>query len=494
MRRTFSFLLLMALPALLRAAPHVTAVRHWTAPDHTRIVLDISSSYQFEVTTRRAPERVVIDIPKGGFRCDTEPCPIGDRLVERLRCNQLRRGAQVVLDLKGEFSYKYFALDAIPGEKPRRIVVDVYPRERSVARATPTTAKPAREEKPPAGREIVVVIDPGHGGEDPGAIHKGQREKIITLDVARRLKRKLDAMPGYRAVLTRDGDYTVTLARRRQLAEKAGGDILISIHCNTAPNRHARGVEVFYLSTRGASSRRAQALADLENRADFVGGIHPRAREEEVKLVVSERLKTSIKRSGHLAGTLSDRARAHTGLRSRGVKRAAFAICKMVSMPSVLVELGFLSNSNDRTLLGGKKGRQKYADWLGVAVDGYFRRYPSMLYDPLFSRKDKLVYKVKRGDSLSRIAQRYDVSVNDLVRANGLSSRDMLRVGQLLLVVADEAQPVLHKVRRGENLTAIARRYGVSVDSLVETNRLAKRDLLRVGQQLLIIPGLGSGG
>ncbi len=494
-------ILMALLPLTASAGPTVSGIRHWTAPDHTRIVLDLEGDFDYEISTRPGPERIVVDIANAGFGCDTSPRHVGDELLSRVRCNRLRRGAQVVLDLGDAYLYKYFALDAIPGKKPRRIVIDVFPARR-VESETPLVAAPDVEEveqviatRPLAEREVVVVIDPGHGGEDPGAIHKGHREKVITLDIARRLKKQIDALPGYRAILTRKGDYFVSLARRRELADEARGDLLLSIHCNSAPNRNARGVRLFTLSTKGASSRRAQALADLENRSDLVGGIHPKAGEEGIRLVLNRQLKTAIGRSREVAEVLRVKAVKEPGLRaSRSLKQAGFAVCKMVSMPSVLVEVGFFTNRHDFALLTSAEGRQGYARWLAAGMDDYFRGNPASLFDPLFARKDKLIYKVKRGDNLSRIASQFNVSVDDIRRVNELNRGDHLGVGDLLLVVADENQPRVHKVKRGESLSRIAERYGVSLDSLLRTNRIDSADFLRVGQELVILSDGEQGG
>lgn len=496
--RLLAALLLILLPASVRAAPSVGGIRHWTAPDHTRVVLDLTGDYSYEISTRGSPERIVVDIPTGGFGCDTGPRPVDDEILHRVRCNQLRRGAQVVLDLKDAYRYKYFALDAIPGKKPRRIVIDIFPRRRGEPDPPPATASAPDEPEPsapvaesprsPLGREVVVVIDAGHGGEDPGAIYRGHREKSIALDIAKRLKREIDARPGYRAVLTRKGDYFVSLARRRELADEAQGDLMLSIHCNSAPNGQAGGVELYYLSTKGASSRRAQALADLENRADLVGGMHPKAGDEEYRLVLNRQLKTNIQRSGKVAEVLRLAAHRDPQIRSnRKVKRAGLAVCKMVSMPSVLVEVGFFTNRKDFQLLTSPDGRRGYARWLARGVEDYFRQNRSTLYDPLFAHTDKLIYKVKRGDNLTRIARRFGVSVEDIIRANHLDRGDHLGVGDLLLVVAAEQEPVVHTVKRGENLSLIAKRYGVSLDSLLRANRLDRKDFLKVGQELVIL-------
>ncbi|MBM4117492.1 LysM peptidoglycan-binding domain-containing protein [bacterium] len=550
--------LLAALAGPALAEPRVSGIRHWTAPDHTRVVLDLEGAFEYRVTSRPSPERIVIDLPGASFACGTENRPVGDGLIGRIRCNRVARGVQVVLDLQGSFRFKYFALDAIPGEKPRRLVVDLFPTRRGEAQPAPEAPRPslpapppALAAKPPAAdtlasappasggalaeapaaadsaaaplalaepappasdpapqpgearalaeapaeRLITVVIDAGHGGEDPGAIYKGQREKDITLDIARRLARLLEGLPGYQPALTRSGDYYISLARRRELADEAQGDLLLSIHCNTAPNRGAAGIELYTLSTEGASSRRAQALADLENRADLVGGIYPGAGDEEYRLVISKQLKAAIQRSVLVAESLQKEARRDPQLKAnRRLKRAGFAVCKMVSMPSVLVEVGFFTHGPDFALLTSPAGRQAYAEWLARGVENYFREHRSTLFDPLFARREKTIYKVKPGDSLSAIAKRFGVQVDDLVRVNKLKRPDRVLAGEMLLVMSDAPTPVRHRVRPGENLTLIAKRYGVTVDSLRQANQLPRDGHIQPGQELVILPAGGRRG
>ncbi len=490
MRRILSLSILLLIAGLAEAAPSVTALRHWTAPDHTRVVLDVSGDYSFEVSDRNGPERIVIDVAGARFDCKTDARDIEDPLIRRLRCNPLQRGAQVVLDLKKGYRYKYFALDEVPGKKSQRIVIDVFPQTRD-GESAPVAYQSDNAPIPvpsPFGREVVVIIDAGHGGEDPGAILRGKREKDITLDIAKRLARLLEATPGLKPVMTRTGDYTRDLAGRRRLADKAGGDLLISIHVNTAPSSSASGAEIFMLSTRGASSRRARAIANLENSADLIGGVHPKASREEVKLVLDKSLKVVLHRSQLFAEVLRRQANRSPEIRSqRKLKRANFGICKVVSMPAVLVEVGFLSNGKDWKLLTSDRGRQKYADWLATGIGAYFRKYPSTLFDPLFSSDRKLVYRVKRGDNLSTIAQRFGVSVAELSRVNKLRRNDHLGVGQKLLIAPGAPSPSLvYRVQRGDTLSAIARRYGVTISELMARNGIAKRNHLRIGQELLI--------
>ncbi len=478
MKTRFAFILALLLPALASAAD-LQSVRMSTEDGKTRVVLDLDRSSPYEVSTRRDPERLVIDLAGGGFACSTSPRSLGDARVKRVRCNRLTRGPQIVLDLEAAHEYKVFALDAIPGKKPFRIVIDVLPGLRNPG----AVLEPSGYD-----RELVVVIDAGHGGEDPGA-RKGELvEKKIVLDIAKRMKRLLDATPGYRAVLTRDRDETVSLYQRRDAAEASGGDLFMSIHCNSAPTSQARGMELFYLSLRGASNRKAQILADQENRAARLGGVMGGNGRDDVKVVLDERMRTLLRRSYILAKEAHLTAKKIPGLKSRGVKRANFAVCKNLDMPSILVETGFLSNKSDRQLLGSEAGRQKYAECLVAAAQSYFRKNAKSLDDPLFSERDKTVYKVKRGDNLTRIAQRFGVDMEELAEVNRLDPGDPLRSGQRLVVLADD-RTLSHVVKRGEHLTGIARRYGSNLEELMRLNGIRHEDRIFVGQTLQVRTG-----
>jgi N-acetylmuramoyl-L-alanine amidase len=459
------------------ARPEITGIRHSSQKDKTRVVIDLSSSSHYELSTRSNPERLVLDLPGVRFATSLRPRTVSSAEVKTIRSNKLRRGAQVVLDLQGAQKYKVFSLNAVPGKKPHRIVLDVFPALRGPVRAQ----KPA----PFKERDIVIVLDPGHGGEDPGAIRGKLREKSIVLDIAKRMKKEFSGMSGYRVILTREKDKTLSLGERRRIASRAGGDLLLSIHCNTAPNSRARGQEVFYLSLRGASSRKAQVLADRENRADLAGGVISEGRQS-VQLVLDERMKRVLARSYSMANEAHRLARKTPGMKSRGVKRAGLAICKTVDMPSILVETGFLSNSRDRELLGSKQGRQKMANWLVDSVDRYFRKNASSLKDPLFSKRKKLVYRVRKGDNLSSIARRNGVSLKELKEVNGLNSSNRIFPGQRLVVLGDKERKILHQVRKGETLSGIARQYGVSMRKIMRDNRIRSPHLIRVGQKILV--------
>ena len=223
-------ILLALLLTPLAARAEIRDIRFSETSERTRIVLDLTTGHGYEVSTRRDPERLVVDLPGVGYTCSTSPRGVDSETVHRLRCNRLRRGAQVVLDLKGAYVYEVFALEAVPGAEPARLVIDVLPVKRAGGGAGPL----------PFSRDVVVVIDPGHGGRDPGAVRGRLYEKAIVLDISRRLRDRLEARGGYRVVLTRNSDVTLSLAERRRRGEASGGDLFLSIHCNSAPSSRAR--------------------------------------------------------------------------------------------------------------------------------------------------------------------------------------------------------------------------------------------------------------
>ncbi len=238
----------------------VQRVRWFSAPDHTRVVLDLDGPADYEVRRVADPERLAVNV--AGFRfAATAAIAVNDGLIRGLRHNQGRARAQLVLDLEQASRFRHFRLRAADG-RPDRIVVDVF--------HDPGEAAP-REVETPAAPIFRVIVDPGHGGLDPGAIRDDVQEKDIVLDVSRRLRTILAALPGYEVVLTRDRDWYPSLADRVRTAAEQDGDLFVSIHCNTHRRSSVRGMEVYFLSLQGASDREAQELADKENAADLVG-------------------------------------------------------------------------------------------------------------------------------------------------------------------------------------------------------------------------------
>jgi N-acetylmuramoyl-L-alanine amidase len=275
--------------------------------------------------------------------------------------------------------------------------------------------------------EFIVAIDAGHGGEDPGAIgSRRTREKDITLAIARELETLVNSDPAMQGILVRKGDYYVSLRRRTAIARSAQANLFISIHADAFPQRSVRGSSVYTLSTRGASSEAARWLSDKENAADLIGGVSLRDKDQTVAKVLWDLSMTkSISDSRELAADILRGLKQVGGVHRNRVEYAGFAVLKSPDIPSVLVESAFLSNPQEELLLSTASHRGKLAAAIYDGIRRYYeRRYPGAR--PAF-------YVVKRGDTLSEIAQRYRISISSLKKFNNMKS-DTVHIGQKLRI------------------------------------------------------------
>ena len=377
MRRLLLLLPLCALiPLLPRAGAEETAtlqeIRVWNAPDHTRLVFDLSSRTRYEVFSLARPERLVIDLRKVAFQGRLPPRSKYGPYVERFRGGQPKPGVtRFVLDLKQPVRHTVEMLDPVAG-RPYRLVVDIAPRSKWSPPPTPA--------KPPAARgDLVIVIDPGHGGEDPGALGSRTKEKNVVLKIARRLKKKIDAVPGLRAYLTRDGDYYISLRRRIAIAREKNADLFISIHADAHPNRKARGASVYALSQHGATSELARWLADKENAADLIGGVTLEDKDDLLAQILldmsmDKTIEFSIRFGGAVLSELKRVGRVH----SRRVEQAGFVVLKSPDIPSILVETAYITNPGEEKLLRSRRYQEKLA---GAILRGIRR------YEPILKRR-----------------------------------------------------------------------------------------------------------
>lgn len=409
------------------AAPRVLAVRHWTAPDHTRVVIDLAEAPDYSTRVLTGPDRVVVFVASTTIGDAPAAVAVGDGLVERVRLNQLSQGVQIVVDLARATAHNVFPLRPYAG-KPHRIVIDVF-RNGDATSAAPAPAAPAASDQAPtrAVTKRTVVIDAGHGGEDPGTLGNGKlREKDVVLDIAKKLAAALGKSPSYDVRLTRTGDYGVSLAKRRQAAKKAACDLFVSVHANSAPNKDAKGTEVFYLSPRGASDQKARELADRENAADLVGGVSPDADQDVLSILVDLKMSDSLEKSVDLAEIVSG-ALEDAEIATCSVKQAGFIVLKSLEMPSLLIEVGFLTNKSDARKLADPEYRTRYADCLAGAIDTYFDRYA-----PVAASGGR--HRVVPGETLWSIARRYGMSVDQLRSMNNLKADATIHVDQVLAV------------------------------------------------------------
>ncbi|WP_127477560.1 N-acetylmuramoyl-L-alanine amidase [Sulfurivermis fontis] len=431
-----ALLLLVLTSAVWADAVTIRGVRMWPAPDNTRLVFDVTGDVEHSLFMLKNPDRLVIDLKNTRLDKPFVGLDLGPSLIRDIR-SAPRNGSdlRVVLDLKGEVRPKSFVLRP-NNEYGHRLVIDLY--DTKVAAVGPAPAVPAVPAVTNAPREIVIAIDAGHGGEDPGAIGpRGTREKDVTLAVAKRLRDLVEREPGMRAVMIRDSDYFVKLQRRVEMAREHRADLFISIHADAFADRRARGASVYTLSQRGASSEHARLLADKENASDIIGGV---SLDDKDDLLTSVLFDLSL--TGTMEASTDVASRVLSGLgqvghlhRSR-VEQAGFRVLKSPNVPSILVETAFISNPDEERKLRDPNHQYALASSIMDGVRAYFRQNPppgTLLAVRQDSRGQQHV--IGRGDTLSGIARQYQVSLEQLRSSNDIKG-DQLRVGDVLRIPA----------------------------------------------------------
>ncbi|MDX8392393.1 MAG: N-acetylmuramoyl-L-alanine amidase [Mariprofundaceae bacterium] len=364
----FGLLLVMA-PVVQAANPVIKDVRFWTAPDHTRAVLDLTSAVDYRAFRLHGPERVVVDIKGAQLKTRLNGFDKNDPVLAAVRYGKPKPGTlRLVMDVREQVQIRTFLLKPMQG-KPYRLVIDLM-REKKKAKKGLT--KSAGSRKP-----IVIVIDAGHGGEDPGASGPNKvREKTITLAVAKQFARAINATPGMRAILTRRGDYFVGLKKRVRLARKAKADLMISIHADAVKQRHVSGASVYTLSEKGASDRVAALLAHKENSSDAVGGVMPgEVGDPLVSRILADLIKRDSLNSAEMLAEQILKQLGQVGPIKYGMpKHARFVVLTAAEIPSVLVELDYISNPKRERLLRSGKHQKKLATALLDASRSFLKQ------------------------------------------------------------------------------------------------------------------------
>lgn len=415
------------LAALAAKVPAIVAVRIWPAEEYTRVTLEHSAPLKFKHFTVENPDRLVVDIEGVEFNSVLDSLSgkvaANDPYIKLLRAGRHKPGVvRLVMDLKTRVEPQVFSLAPV-GEYGHRLVLDVYPqnpvdplmallegrqeaveplkmdKELASSEATPSpqqasepvTAKNSQPEEAPAAqlarrpgkavvdRLVTIMLDAGHGGEDPGAVGKrGTYEKDVTLAVARRLKARIDAEPNMRAVLTRDGDFFVPLNTRVQKARRIQADLFLSIHADAWIKPDARGSSVFVLSEKGASSTQARLLAQKENDADLIGGVNISATKDMflartlLDLSQTATINDSLKLGKYLLGELGSINRLHKS----HVEQAGFAVLKAPDIPSALIETAFISNPEEELRLKDEAYQNQLADAMLRGIRQFFIKHP----------------------------------------------------------------------------------------------------------------------
>ena len=448
------------------AVTQVKSMRLWRAPDNTRLVFDLSGPVQHSVFTLSAPDRLVIDINGATLAAPLNVATSNTPISSVRSAQRTPTDLRVVVDLKKSVTPKSFTL-APNAQYGNRLVVDLYDQEADAIAAsapppapapvqTPATtpavpvspAQPAIKLPPvPSGkRDIVVAIDAGHGGEDPGASgSRGQHEKDIVLQIAKELQRQINSEKGFRAELTRTGDYFIPLRKRTEIARKKGADLFISIHADAAPSRAAFGASVFALSDRGATSETARWLADTENRSDLIGGAGNVSLDDKDRMLAGVLLDLSMTATLSSSLNVGQKVLGNMGrvtsLHKQRVEQAGFMVLKSPDIPSILVETGFISNNNEAAKLATASHQQALARSIHTGVRQYFQQNPppgtyiAWLRDTGKIAAGPREHTVRPGETLAMLAVRYQVSVASLRSTNSLKT-DELKVGQRLDIPA----------------------------------------------------------
>ncbi|MFQ5643359.1 MAG: N-acetylmuramoyl-L-alanine amidase [Thiogranum sp.] len=406
----------------------VQGARLWAAPDSTRVVFDISGPVEHRLFTLRNPNRLVIDLPNAAIDAGLKQTLTSGGIVKSLRsAPRNKKDLRLVLDLKGPVKPRSFVLK--PNEQyGHRLVIDLF-KAGAAGKSVPKKAS----SKPTRFRDLVIAIDAGHGGEDSGARgKKGTREKDAVLAIARRLAALVEKEPGMRPVLIRDGDYYIGLRKRIQKARKHRADLFISIHADAFRDRRVQGSSVFVISRRGASSEMARWLAARENAADLVGGVSLDDKDDLLAEVLLDLAQSAtLEVSNEVADNVLDEMKRIGKMHKKRVQHAGFVVLKSPDIPSLLIETAFISNPAEEKRLRSSKHQQRVARAIMNGVRRYFVANPPE--GTRLAKADTRKHVIQRGDTLSRIAQRYGVSMTTLRTSNRLSD-DRLLVGKVLKI------------------------------------------------------------
>ncbi|AHF01556.1 cell wall hydrolase [Thiomicrospira aerophila AL3] len=482
--------------------PRLSGIRMATDAQRTRVVLDLSAGYEYKhfvlAKTAQRPQRLVVDISE---RVRQVAPPLADTQIAQ---------APVVATPAATVS------QSTPSQSSPATVVAKAPQPApapapaasqtpaAAAAPKPTAAQPVSSSPQPAvaqpavrntlqqhnrmSKEFVIAIDPGHGGNDVGAIGpSGLFEKDVVLAISKQLKAEIDRLPGMRAVLTRDRDVYVGLDERARIARRHQADLFVSVHADAYTSPQPRGGSVYVLSQRGASSAMARAIAERENEA--LGIVTLAGRDQDVAFVLSDLSRESSLQASRKLGSQVLAAMNGNGLHlhKSSVQAANFAVLRSIDMPSILVEAAFISNPEDERLLVNPRFQQQFARSLASGLQAFLQEsgHKPNWGEPLFVR-----HQIQRGDNLSSIADTYGVSTRELMQLNGLRNPNQLVVGRTLRIPITDKMTVhyhrTYRVQSGDTLSRIAQRHGVSVNEIMQMNNLTNANQLRVGTELRI--------
>ena len=423
----------------------INDVRMWSAPDSSRVVFDVSKQIKHRLFVLHNPERVVVDLFDTKFYKPLEKIDLANSLISNVRqATRNKKNVRIVFDMKSRVQPKSFSL--VPNKQyGNRLVIDLF--EKQLTKKSVKTI--SSRGKLNRLREVVIAIDAGHGGEDPGALGKGGTyEKKVVLDIAKRLEKMVEKEYGMRPVMIRKSDYFVSLNQRKKLARKYKADMFISIHADSFKNRKVKGASVFALSSKGASSEAARILAQNENAADIIGGVDFDENDSLLTSVLMDLTQTgTLETSMSLGNSVFKEIKNVTPMHKNQVERARFVVLQSLGIPSILIETGFISNRQEEKKLGSWRYQQSVAKSILKGVKKFFKdqsppgtffakrnneRDDVKLRPSLASSKKSSVdYTIKRGDSLSVIASKNNITLAQLRKTNP-RIKNKVRIGQVI--------------------------------------------------------------
>ncbi len=459
-----SILIVGMLFALELNASDINGIRFWQDPEKTRVVFDLSEKIDYKLFTLSNPSRLVVDISQSTLKTDVSKIDLPQALVGGIRSSSKDGDMRVVIDLKKSVTTKDFTLK--PYQKyGHRLVIDLVPKD-----SRKKVVKTAQDHNSKQ-RDIVIAIDAGHGGEDPGA---PGGEKEVCLAVAKKLAELINKEKGMKAVLTRNGDYFVDLLKRTEIARSNKADLFISLHADGFSDKRVRGTSVWVLSPKGATSEMGRWLEQKENASNLAGGVDISHQDPLVAAVLLDlSMNYSVGESLKAADSVRKKlASSMPKMHGKGIKKAAFVVLRMPDIPAMLVEMGFISNRQERNQLKSSKHQRKIANSVFSGVKTYFKTNPpdGTLYAAKYSKKKGL--EQSNSNEKKTVAENTKKpSTKSSTKANKTKPK--------------KAQEKSHKVKTGDTLSEIALRYGVSTTKLKSYNRL-KNDRIRIGQIIKI--------
>ncbi|MDH5914295.1 N-acetylmuramoyl-L-alanine amidase [Vibrio splendidus] len=513
-RRLISAVAMMAavfsiLFSSLVSANSLKSLRVWPSPEETRVVIDLKSEADFSYFTLSSPSRLVVDLKHTNLATKLPVVVKDSPVLSKIRKSSPpdKNTYRLVFELKKSSTAELFKLSPTPGgQYGHRLVIDL---PHGTASKGTTTSKPSKPtvskniNQVKRQKDILIVIDPGHGGEDPGSIGPSRKyEKNATLSISRKLAAQLNAVPGIKTRMTRNADYFVNLNRRVAIARENEAHLFISIHADAFTTPQPRGGSVFVLNTRRANTEISRWIENKEKQSELLGGsgaaFTGNIDDKNVNQTLLDLQFSHSQKEGYkLATTILSEMGKVAKLHNSKPINTSLAVLRSPQIPSVLVETGFISNPTEEKLLFQRSHQDKLARAVTKAVVKYLKANPPegiILSNATSSTGSVSQHKVSRGESLSVIASKYGTSTQTLMKFNNLKSSS-LAIGQVLKIPSSasgsssssavKTKTITHTVKSGEYLGKIASRYKVSVADIKRENRL-KSETLRVGQKLRI--------